>query len=70
MAEELFAQVTDATGLPKDVISDELVRLLAKVGVSKDEMTLDDLRRVLADYVQDVLLNAKVEFTDKKAVGE
>jgi hypothetical protein len=25
---------------------------------------------VLADYVQDVLLNAKVEFTDKKAVGE
>jgi hypothetical protein len=70
MGEELFNEVTSATGLPKDVVSDELNRLLAQSGLTKDDMTLDDLRHVLAEYVQDILLNAKHEFSEKKAVGE
>jgi hypothetical protein len=66
----LFEQVTEATGLPQDLMSNELGRLLKKCGVSQSEMTLDDLRRVLADYVQDVLLSAKDEFAQPKASGE
>jgi hypothetical protein len=70
MGEELFAQLTAATGLPKDAMSAELDRLLAKAGVAKEKMTLEDLRRVLAEYVQDILLSAKSDLNKKKAVGE
>ncbi len=59
MGEELFGQVTDATGLPKDAIAGELERLLNAAGVGRTDMTLDDLRRILSEYVQDVLLAAK-----------
>lgn len=60
--EDLFRLITDATGLPSDAISDELDRLLSIAGVERERLTLEDLRRVLADYVQDTLLAAKLEF--------
>ena len=62
MGDELFSQVTDATGLPKDLISEELARLLSQSGICTSEMTLDDLRKILSEYVQDVLLAAKDEY--------
>lgn len=63
MGEELFGQVTVATGLPADLVSDELERLLGKAGIKREDLTLEDLRRILAEYVQDVLLAAKEEFS-------
>jgi hypothetical protein len=68
MGEDLFSQVIDATGLPQDGVSQELNRLLNQAGVERSEMTLDDLRRILAEYVQDVLLSAHEEYS--QAAGE
>lgn len=61
MGEQLFGEVTAATGLPTDLIADELARLIEAAGVEKSEMTLEDLRRILAEYVQDVLVSVKDE---------
>ncbi len=61
--EELFRMVTDATGLPHDAIRTELTRLLALAGIDHERVTLEDLRKVLAEYVQDTLLAAKLEFS-------
>ena len=59
MGKDLFQQITSATGLPENVISGELAQLLASAGIEKDSMTIDDLRKILSDYVQDILLELK-----------
>lgn len=63
MGDELFGKVTVATGLPADLVSEELERLLGKAGIKREDLTLEDLRKILAEYVQDVLLAAKEEFS-------
>lgn len=59
---ELLNELTAATGLPDDLIGDELTRLVCGAGKSKDSVTLDDLRDMLAMYLQDILLEAKDGF--------
>ena len=61
MGENLLGTISEATGLPQDMIYDELARLITCAGLQKDYVTLDDLRQILAEYVQDVLLAAKCE---------
>lgn len=67
MGDQLFGQVTTATGLPPELIADELQKLINAAGVEKSEMTLEDLRRILAEYVQDVLLSVKEELAAKES---
>jgi hypothetical protein len=59
----LLNQVTDATGLPGNMIERELSNLAEKHGVSVDNMTLDDLRVIMADYLQEVILQAKETYS-------
>lgn len=59
MGKTLIEQISVSTGLPENLIQDELVTLLASAGVNPDLATLEDLRKVLADYLQDVLVAAK-----------
>ncbi len=59
---ELLNELTNATGLPDDLIGNELTRLVLTAGKSTDNVTLDDLRDMLASYLQDVLLEAKDGF--------
>lgn len=68
MGDKLFRQVTEATGLPKEEITNELAGLLTAAGFHPENMTLDDLRAVLAEYVQDILLAAKEELSRKDAI--
>ena len=56
MGEALLTEVTSATGLPEKLVTDELTRLVQNAGLSTDAVTLDDLREILADYLQDVML--------------
>lgn len=58
----LLTEVTDATGLPNDLVGNELARLVASAGLSEETLTLDDLRDVLAAYLQDVIVEAKNSF--------
>ena len=41
------------------MITSELDKIIQAAGLSKDLMTLEDLRRVLSEYVQDILVAAK-----------
>jgi hypothetical protein len=61
MGESLFEKVVSATGLPEDLVSKELKTLLEKSGHSSESVSLDELREVLANLLQDVLLETKEE---------
>ncbi|MBI3557902.1 MAG: hypothetical protein HY074_16695 [Deltaproteobacteria bacterium] len=55
MGNELFKEVTDLTGLPKSLISEELVSILGRVGASPHAVTLEDLRKAMATYLTEVI---------------
>jgi hypothetical protein len=62
--EQLLRGLSELTGLPYDLIEKELFALVAKTGKSPDEIGLDELREILATYVQDILLSAKRSLTE------
>lgn len=66
MGNELLNEVTEATGLPEDLIGDELSRLIRQAELDPQSITLDQLRIILASYLQDVFVEAKDHF-DKKS---
>jgi hypothetical protein len=51
MGNKLFTQVTGLTGLPEELIGEELKTLLERKGVEPEQMTLESLREALADYL-------------------
>lgn len=55
MGNELFKEVTDLTGLPKGLISEELVSILGRVGSAPHAVTLEDLRKAMATYLIEVI---------------
>ncbi len=62
MGETLLQQIIDLTGLPKEVLTKEFLALLEKKGLPSQTLTLEHVRVILAEYLQDVLLNARKEF--------
>ncbi len=62
---KLLKDITDATGLPSEGVENELDRLIHAAGIKKENLTLDDLREVLANYMQDILLSAQQEFSEE-----
>jgi hypothetical protein len=63
VGENLLKDVAVATGLPQEMVSEELCRLISKAGLDPADLTLEDLRQVLAEYVQEVLMAAQQEFS-------
>lgn len=59
MGRELFETLLAGTGLPDQGLRKEMSALMNRHGKSVDALTLDDLREMLADYLQDVLVEAK-----------
>lgn len=66
MGEALIGELTEATGLPKELVDTELGRLIDSAGKIREDVTLDDLRVILAEYVQDVLLAAKEAYENEE----
>lgn len=60
---DLLNQVLAATDLPQESLSRELANLLEKAKCSQESLSLDDLRQILADYAQEVLLEAQVHYS-------
>lgn len=58
----LIEELSVASGLPDDLIGEELSRIIAGAGKSTADVTLDELRVLLASYLQDVLADAKDAF--------
>lgn len=56
---ELLETIAEATGLPYNLILSELKKLVQKEHYPLDQLTLDELREVLADYLQDILTEVK-----------
>lgn len=56
---ELIDELAQASGLPTDLIGQELSRIVADSGKDTSDVTLDELREMLALYLQDVLVDAK-----------
>ena len=59
MTLDVLKTLIEHTGLPEHLISSELERLLKKAGLSKEDVTLDHIRELLALELQDVILKAK-----------
>ncbi len=55
----LLEVLAEASGLPTDLVQQELVELIQAQGKSEKAVTLDDLREILSAYLQDVLVQAK-----------
>lgn len=55
----LFEVLIASTGLPPEAVTREMNRILGERGLSADTLTLDDLREVLAVYLQETLVEAK-----------
>jgi hypothetical protein len=55
----LLRVLIEATGLPPAAVENELQRLLAARGLDAARVTLEDLREVLAAYLQETLVEAK-----------
>ena len=56
--------IINATGLPKDLIQNEFDRHARKLNFDPNNLDLEQIREILADYMQDVLLEAKRNFEE------
>ena len=65
MGNELFKEVTDLTGLPKSLISEELVSILGQVGSNPHAVTLEDLRKAMATYLMEVIESLETDTPPK-----
>lgn len=63
---DLIHSLIHATGLPEETLTQELENLIRSSGKEVENITIDDIRMLLADYLQDVLLEAQEEFDPAK----
>lgn len=63
MANPLIKTVVEATGLPEDPVQRELNQLIAQHGKNPDDLTIDDLREIVADYLHSVMMEACDEYS-------
>lgn len=61
MEKTLSKTVIAATGLPHNLIEREFHSLLSKYGKNPETLTLDELREMMAEYLQIVFLEIKEE---------
>lgn len=59
MGNTLLEVVILATGLPEGEVRSELQTLMAQHGKTAETLTMEDLREMLAEYLQDIILAAK-----------
>ena len=59
MGNALLETLVLATGLPEGDVRRELQALMRKYGKTAETVTMDDLRQLMRDYVQDVLMEKK-----------
>ncbi len=59
MDSDLLKKLSENTGLPENLVTFELEQLLRKAGLNKSQVTMEDVREILANYLQDVIVEAK-----------
>ena len=61
MGAKLLKQIASATGLPQGLVEKDLIKLIEEQGLDATDVSLDDIRDVLAKHLRTVLLEAKEE---------
>lgn len=59
----LAKTVIEATGLPQDSVEKEFNTLLERFGKSPETLTMEELREVMAEYLQMVFLELHEEMS-------
>lgn len=59
MVELLIGRIREMTNLPEDFVRKEITSVVTQAGLNPKTITLEELRLVLADYLQDVLVDTK-----------
>jgi hypothetical protein len=62
MGDELLMEIIEATGLPVDLVKQELERIVTGAGLDPAQITLEEVREVMANYLGEILLGAKEAF--------
>lgn len=62
-SKKLLEDLVSGTGLPRDLVEKEVDRLLEKYNLHDRPITLDDIRLIMVDYLQDVLPKAKQHYS-------
>ena len=57
--QDLFKTLIQATGLPEDLMKKELFSLIEVENKKPSELSMEELRVILAKYLQSVLLEVK-----------
>jgi hypothetical protein len=58
---DLIKKISELTGLPSLAAENELLRILSKANIPIEKLTVEQMRAVLALYLQETLLEAKRE---------
>lgn len=61
----LLRVLIQSTGLPMDAVEREIKRLLDARNLRAEDLTLEDVREILAFYLQDVLTEAKTSLAQE-----
>lgn len=67
MGKELVTDVISNTGLPEEPLRREFSMLLEKNGLTESTLTLEALREMLAEYLQDVFCEAQEQYSERKS---
>lgn len=62
---DFLLQIIELSGLPKDVVEKELLSMMAERGYDQHNLTPDNIREILATYMQDTLLGIKSNITQE-----
>lgn len=55
----LIRSLLNSTGIQAESLENEVQRLLVESNASEETLTLEQLREILANYLQDVIVEAK-----------
>ena len=62
----LLRVLIQSTGLPMDAVEREIKRLLQARNLRPEDLTLEDVREILAFYLQDVLTEVKTSLATQE----
>jgi hypothetical protein len=59
---ELLKLLIASTGLPEDTLEKEVLQIVEKKGLNPEQIQLEDIREIMAEYLQEVLVQAKAAY--------